>query len=70
MSNLTRRAFVAGGVVAAGATVGDALSAAGRRFGLVPPDCGGHSTVLARRSHTPPIASSAVTRWRASSRAA
>jgi DMSO/TMAO reductase YedYZ molybdopterin-dependent catalytic subunit len=41
MSNLTRRALLAGGVVAAGAAVGTALSAIGRRFGLVPPDANG-----------------------------
>ncbi len=41
MSNLTRRALLAGGVVAAGAAVAAALTAVGRRFGLVPPDAGG-----------------------------
>jgi DMSO/TMAO reductase YedYZ molybdopterin-dependent catalytic subunit len=41
MSNLTRRALLAGGVVAAGAAVGAALAAVGRRFGLVPPDANG-----------------------------
>ena len=41
MTDLTRRALVAGGIVAAGAAVGAALNAAGRRFGLVPPDAGG-----------------------------
>ena len=41
MSSLTRRALVASGVVAAGAAVGTTLAAAGRRFGLVPPDAGG-----------------------------
>ena len=41
MTTLTRRALVAGGVVAAGAAVGAALVAAGRRFGLVPPDANG-----------------------------
>lgn len=41
MTTLTRRALVAGGIVAAGAAVGAALTAAGRRFGLVPPDSGG-----------------------------
>jgi len=34
MNSITRRSFLAGGIVAAGA----ALGAAGRRFGLVPPD--------------------------------
>lgn len=41
MSALTRRALVTGGIVAAGAAVGAALTATGRRFGLVPPDAGG-----------------------------
>jgi len=41
MKNPTRRAFLAGGVVAAGAALGGALGAVGRRFGLVPPDAGG-----------------------------
>ena len=41
MSNLSRRALLASGVVAAGAAVGTALAAAGRRFGLVPPDASG-----------------------------
>ena len=41
MSDLTRRALLASGVVAAGATIGAALNAAGRRFGLIPPDAGG-----------------------------
>ena len=41
MSSLTRRTLLASGVVAAGAAVGTALTAAGRRFGLVPPDSGG-----------------------------
>ncbi len=41
MNNLTRRGFLAGGVVAAGAALGAALNAVGHRFGLVPPDAGG-----------------------------
>lgn len=41
MSKLSRRALLAGGVAAAGAAVGTALAAAGRRFGLVPPDAYG-----------------------------
>lgn len=41
MSALTRRGLIAGGAVAAGAALGAALVAAGRRFGLVPPDAGG-----------------------------
>jgi DMSO/TMAO reductase YedYZ molybdopterin-dependent catalytic subunit len=41
MSTITRRSLIAGGVVAAGAALGAALNAAGRRFGLVPPDSGG-----------------------------
>jgi DMSO/TMAO reductase YedYZ molybdopterin-dependent catalytic subunit len=41
VSNITRRSLLAGGIVAASAAVGAALSAAGRRFGLVPPDSGG-----------------------------
>ena len=39
--DISRRALVAGGVVAAGAAVGAALITVGRRFGLVPPDAGG-----------------------------
>ena len=41
MSDISRRALVASGVVAAGAAVGAALTTVGRRFGLVPPDAGG-----------------------------
>jgi DMSO/TMAO reductase YedYZ molybdopterin-dependent catalytic subunit len=41
MSNLSRRAVVTGGVVAAGAAVAAAFTAIGRRFGLVPPDASG-----------------------------
>jgi DMSO/TMAO reductase YedYZ molybdopterin-dependent catalytic subunit len=41
MSNLTRRSLLGGGLVAAGAAFAAALSAAGRRCGLVPPDSGG-----------------------------
>jgi DMSO/TMAO reductase YedYZ molybdopterin-dependent catalytic subunit len=41
MTRLTRRALIAGGVVAAGGALGAALNAAGRRFGLVPPDADG-----------------------------
>jgi DMSO/TMAO reductase YedYZ molybdopterin-dependent catalytic subunit len=41
MTNITRRSLLAGGVVAAGAALGAALNAAGRRFGLVPPDSDG-----------------------------
>ena len=54
MTDLTRRALVAGGIVAAGAAVGAALNAAGRRFGLVPPDAGGFygpGETLAYASH-------------------
>ena len=69
MSNLSRRALLASGVVAAGAAVGTALAAAGRRFGLVPPDASGiygPGETLAYAL----IACSGVTRWRASFRAA
>ena len=41
MNLFTRRSVVGGGVVAAGAALGATLLAAGRRFGLVPPDSGG-----------------------------
>jgi DMSO/TMAO reductase YedYZ molybdopterin-dependent catalytic subunit len=41
MTNVTRRSLFAGGAVAAGAVAMEALAAAGRRFGLVPPDSGG-----------------------------
>ena len=41
MTTITRRSLIAGGVVAAGAALGAALNAAGRQFGLVPPDSGG-----------------------------
>lgn len=41
MNRITRRALLAGGATAAVAAVGGALSAAGRRFGLVPPDAEG-----------------------------
>ena len=41
MSPISRRLLLAGGVAAAGAALGTTLSAVGRRFGLVPPDCGG-----------------------------
>ena len=41
MSTVSRRALITGGVVAAGAVVGTAFMAAGRRFGLVPPDAKG-----------------------------
>jgi DMSO/TMAO reductase YedYZ molybdopterin-dependent catalytic subunit len=41
MNTITRRSLLTGGVVAAGAALGAALNAAGRRFGLVPPDSGG-----------------------------
>ena len=41
MSDISRRALLGSGVVAAGAVLGAALHAAGRRFGLVPPDAGG-----------------------------
>jgi len=54
MTNLTRRALVASGVAAAGAAVGAALTAASRRFGLVPPDAGGFygpGETLAYASH-------------------
>ena len=38
MKTITRRALLLGGVVAASGALGTALTAAGRRFGLVPPD--------------------------------
>jgi len=41
MSSMSRRSLLAGGVIAAGAALGAAASAVGRRFGLVPPDAGG-----------------------------
>ncbi len=41
MTNITRRALLAGGAVAAGAVVMQTVAATGRRFGLVPPDSGG-----------------------------
>jgi DMSO/TMAO reductase YedYZ molybdopterin-dependent catalytic subunit len=41
MNTITRRSLLAGGVVVAGAVLGEALNAAGRRFGLVPPDWDG-----------------------------
>jgi len=41
VSDLTRRSVLVGGFLAAGAAFGAALSAAGRRYGLVPPDSGG-----------------------------
>lgn len=41
MNSISRRSLLAGGVAAAGAALGAALNAAGRRFGLVPPDSGG-----------------------------
>ncbi len=41
MTTLTRRALIAGGVVAAASALGAAVNAAGRRFGLVPPDADG-----------------------------
>lgn len=41
MSNVSRRALIAGGVVAAGAAAGAALTAVGRRLGLVPFDGSG-----------------------------
>lgn len=39
--NLSRRSLLAGGVAAAVAAIGVAATAAGRRFGLVPPDAEG-----------------------------
>lgn len=41
MNRLTRRSLIAGGVTAAVAALGGAASAAGRRWGLVPPDAEG-----------------------------
>ncbi|MDB4915784.1 MAG: oxidoreductase, molybdopterin binding protein [Gemmatimonadetes bacterium] len=41
MSNISRRTLLAGGAIAAGTALGAALSKAGQRFGLVPPDAGG-----------------------------
>jgi DMSO/TMAO reductase YedYZ molybdopterin-dependent catalytic subunit len=41
MNLFSRRSFVAGSVMAAGTALGAVLDAAGRRFGLVPPDSGG-----------------------------
>ena len=41
MNNITRRSLLAGGVTAAVAVLGGAVTAAGRRFGLVPPDAAG-----------------------------
>ena len=41
MSSLTRRSLLTGGFLATGAAFGAALAAAGRRYGLVPPDSGG-----------------------------
>jgi len=54
MTIITRRAVLAGGVVAAGAGAVAALTAVGRRFGLVPPDSGGFygpGETLAYASH-------------------
>src|SRR6185436_7027012 len=39
--SLTRRALLTGGFIAAGTGVVAAIAAAGRRYGLVPPDSGG-----------------------------
>ena len=41
MTNISRRWLLAGGALAGGAAVMETLGAAGRRFGLVPPDAGG-----------------------------
>jgi DMSO/TMAO reductase YedYZ molybdopterin-dependent catalytic subunit len=41
MTDISRRWLLAGGALAAGAAVTGTLAAAGRRFGLVPPDSGG-----------------------------
>lgn len=41
MSLINRRSLLVGGVAVAGAALGTALSAVGRGFGLVPPDCRG-----------------------------
>lgn len=41
MNRITRRSLLAGGVTAAVAALGGAATAAGRRFGLVPPDAEG-----------------------------
>jgi DMSO/TMAO reductase YedYZ molybdopterin-dependent catalytic subunit len=41
VSKISRRSLIAGGLVAGTAAVGAALAAAGRRFGLTPPDAGG-----------------------------
>jgi DMSO/TMAO reductase YedYZ molybdopterin-dependent catalytic subunit len=54
MTSFTRRAVITSGVVAAGAALGGALMAAGRRFGLVPPDASGFygpGETLAYASH-------------------
>ncbi len=41
MNRITRRSLLASGVTAAVAAFGGAVTAAGRRFGLVPPDAEG-----------------------------
>lgn len=41
MSDISRRALLGAGVVAAGAAVMGVAAAIGRRFGLIPPDAGG-----------------------------
>lgn len=41
MSNLTRRSLLVGGIAAAGAAVGVAARAVGRKYGLIPPDANG-----------------------------
>ena len=41
MKQLTRRALLTGGVLAAGTAAAAGLAAVGRRYGLVPPDAGG-----------------------------
>lgn len=41
MNRITRRSLLAGGVTAAVAALGGAVTAAGKRFGLVPPDAEG-----------------------------
>jgi DMSO/TMAO reductase YedYZ molybdopterin-dependent catalytic subunit len=41
VSNLSRRALLGAGVLAAGAAVVGAFTTVGRRFGLIPPDAGG-----------------------------
>lgn len=41
MTDVSRRALLAGGITLAGATVAGTIAATARRFGLLPPDAGG-----------------------------